>query len=485
VKPRAYKFLTAADREDPSLLPGSIRALDSYYGGYSTMEDLSIPTAKHVLLSSCESTQTAGDTVIGGVFTTSLIEVLNENFAPMHYARLFAETRTRASNKRPSQNPQFETLAGFNPYTRFLEGTPMPETVKQYEVTKEGDDWYIHCGAINGLPVGKDELVKILIDTEEVDAEGNSITIEAFIDKVGAQHSHIAPEEIIDLNADQNYFASVVSMPATPIYVKLEGEEDAVEALKARWDSSKNILLATDSEMSSAFIRMEASAANSFIIFEAETGRKFIEIPQEVGSMDEQIDLVLINIEKIANWKRMIELDNPNTRIRDFFDFEVLLYDKDFNAHAFKDKEVEFIGSANNLPEDRNLLKMGVNFQVTLTSDKQQLFFYAFDLRQNCLIKFNSDEEKTVTEENLAEGIVLPLRSAPYVWKLLADEEEDTRWFKLIVATEEVDYQQLAQKSLIGSRAGDDEEEEAFVPSKISDDWCTETIKVRFVRARD
>ena len=482
VKPRVYPFLNSADREDPALLPGSIRTFDSYLDGYyQKMDQLDIPVAEHVLLSACESVQTAGDMARGGIFTTSLIEALRDAKGPIHYARLFAKTRARASKRRSAQNPQFETIGGFDPYTSFLLGEPMPDISNFYEVFRKGSDWYVRCGAIHGLQTGKQGQIKLMIAAGKPTGTNRPGKIGAFIEKVGAQHSKIKLAEGQRLDKEEEYFAEILAMPAAPAYVKLFGNRPAVKALKAQWDASKNILLAgKKTETEAPALSVEATDTESFIIRDAHTGKQFVEIPAESGSLARRIHLVQQNLDKIARWKRMIDLDNPNTRIRGLFEFKLKVLDKDARAIPYVGHELAIYTSDGVFKKDtRGNDLLGINFRVALKKAQQDLFLYAFDLSSGCAIKFRNDEEKVIRVANMNAGDSMPLRSSPYAWGLGPDDQGATRWFKLLVATEELDYHQLEQPGLVGAR---EVEMEEFDAEKISEDWCAETIKVVLVR---
>lgn len=488
LKPRTFLFLQSANQEDPALLPdvSAVRSFDSYLGGiYSKMDHLDIPVAEHVLLSACESVQTAGDLPQGGVFTSSLIQALDEAPGPIHYASLFAKTRARASKRRSAQNPQFDTIGGFDPYTSFLLGEPMGDINNYYEVFRQGGGWYVRCGAIHGLPAGRQEQIRLMISSDNLkDEDGNPLKVGAHIEKVGAQHSRIKLMEGESLAENGEYFAEVLAMPAPPLYVKLEGADKAsLHALQEAWDASKNVLPAGPAgDTEPPALTLEATGSESFIIRDAQSGKLLVEVPAEAGGLARRIQLVRQNLDKIARWKRMIALDNPNTRIRNLFDFELLVTDKNRNTVAYREKEVTIEGTDGILHRTANGSGiLGINFRVRLNQASQDLYFYAFDLSSGCAVKFRSDEEKVIRVANMNAGDTMQLRTAPYGWGLGPDDREATRWFKLLATTEELDYHQLEQAGLSGHR---DAEEALFAPEKISEDWCAETIKVALVRQK-
>lgn len=494
VLPRAFNFLAARETEAAALLPDATRSLDSYIDGFYT-NTLEVPSVPHVRLAGCQVDETSGDMPQGGVFTTSLMNVLNDTNQPIHYARLFTKTRSRVKKIRTKQTPQFDVLDGFDPYTCFLEGWPMAEIPEYYEVFQDNGEWFVRCGALHGLPVASDQPIRAMISKDVVAAENGNLTkIAAQLEKVGAQHSKIkfldeADRDRMTAETDDgtpiDYIAEILALPAAPIYVNLTGETEAIARLTLKWDGSKNVLIAAPDDGETPALSVEATPGNSFIIRNALTGRRFVEVPEEAGTLDRRVDLTIQNLNKIVRWHRTILLDNPKTKIRDWFDFELQVFERSGNSvvQSFhSDKEVKLFVSEDNLVPQNGFAVLGFNFRLTMKQDQQDLFAYAFDLTQDCAIQFQGDEEKKLRVAEMNIGDQLFLRSAPMGWGPDDDEDVVTRWFKVIITTEEMDHHQLTQTALIGDKDG---EVTFFNPFQISDDWCTETIQVTLVRRKD
>lgn len=71
----------------------------------------------------------------GGAFTTGLIKALKAAKGNLNYTDLFLKARSAVLTMRDNQTPQFDTVQNFDPYTRFLEGSPTGER-DLYEVIK-------------------------------------------------------------------------------------------------------------------------------------------------------------------------------------------------------------------------------------------------------------------------------------------------------------------------------------------------------------
>ena len=467
----------AKTRGEAALEPGGIRLLESYIDGfYARQSSLEVPVAPHVVFSACESVQLAGDLPEGGVFTTSLVKALEEAEAEgrnLHYASLFTKTRARARRIRDNQNPQFGTIGGFDPYTCFLEGWPLGQP-GSYEVFHEDDNWFVRCGAIHGLPLRAREATKIRV----MNANTGELACNGYVDKAGAQHSKVRLLEENKLDPEGEYIAEILFLPALPEYVRLQGKEEAVQALREAWDETLNIRLsAGEEEEEKPALEVEATTAGGFILRDAVSGNHFIDVPVATGSMAERIKAVQAHLDSIVRWKRLIALDNPASEIRNLFEFELAVADRQsFPNMAFHQ------GSEVAIPVNEERLfdnsKLAFKFRVTLKEAGQDLYFYLFDLSPKCGVTFLNDEEAVMRSSELNAGASADLRQSFFGWGPDPDEQSVTRWFKLLATTEELDYHQFAQPELAGDRGVDFD----FNPGAVSEDWCAVTMKVTVER---
>ena len=103
------------------------RALPTYLDGhYARMlergEPLCMPSGRHLLLAACDRGQLAQESAQpgGGVFTSALIDTLQDAGGALSYAELFARCRTRVSERVRNQTPQLESHDGFDAHAGFL-----------------------------------------------------------------------------------------------------------------------------------------------------------------------------------------------------------------------------------------------------------------------------------------------------------------------------------------------------------------------------
>lgn len=195
-KTRSHKLFSSRNWEEALNEDGAQRPLVSYYKGeYHNMitegettdeSRLVIPEAPHILLAGSDALEEAGDANFGGLFTASLMDIL-EGTEAINYLDAFNQTRNTViqTEKKHRQTPQIDPLAGFNPYTRFLEGWALEGNAGYFPLQQLGSDWFVRCGAINGLPVDGEELIEMTI----LDARDRQMVGNAFVVGVGVQDS--------------------------------------------------------------------------------------------------------------------------------------------------------------------------------------------------------------------------------------------------------------------------------------------------------
>jgi hypothetical protein len=145
------------------------RPLDSYLDGYYTtllrkQAPLSIPAASHLLLAACERTQLAQESPQdkSGVFTSTLLEVLEASGGTLSYADLFVRCRAAVRRRALDQNPQFEAFGDFNAHSGFL-GRSVTAIGRRYSAYFERGGWKVECGAVHGVPSDPEKVVTLAL----------------------------------------------------------------------------------------------------------------------------------------------------------------------------------------------------------------------------------------------------------------------------------------------------------------------------------
>lgn len=484
IRSRKANLTVGNTRSEAAEIKHGIRHLRAYAGDYAdqwkSKNRLEIPLAKHVLLSACSSVQLAGDLPSGGVFISGLISALKHTGGNLNYSDLFTRTRIAVQKiRKEEQTPQFETLGEFDPYTRFLEGSALGNP-RSYDVFHQGDNWFVNCGAIHGIPLSSRKAILVEIWTA---APENTPIGKGEITGVGAQRSMLSLDAGVSLDQEKQYQAIMKFLPAPPVLVWVHGDEKGVDAIRQVWDESRNIKMVEDLDTyGEAQLEVEVSS-NTYRISDRRTGKLAIE--SRLG--EENADLVVIDIlEKMVNWERTISLQNEKSAIRDWFNFEIeMAKATDLRRTFMTIKNPETIikvDSANFYEQDGALIAALIPFVRSDKKPKQNLYFYLMHLRSNYAISSYEGELVYRPEEHeYNRNLEIPLLKKIKAWGLSAEEQETTSYFKLFATTEALDYQQLIQSGI------DDKHRSIgdfnFTPYSIKDDWYCVTLKVVLERS--
>ncbi len=483
----ADDFNLAAVKQIPTWKPGTPRPLESYFGGYKDMTALRIPLSKHILMAACDRKQKAWETNDrSGVFTDTLLEVLEKSKGNISYTDLFFMCRSAVLKRAQNQTPQFEPYHHFLPYTKFLQGDLLATTAR-YHVFFEEDEWKIDCGALHGLPTDTDKNIEIALfafgdqgallknrplDPHKTFSNEGEIAGYTRVLKVGAQKS------TLDLKADNTntqYKAEIISLPVPPLPVLLEGDEPEIKRVRESLNRDKSWNFNFPEEPGPFKYSLSAQPGR-FLIKNRETDRT---IQGAEGDPEACIQYVFSSLEKIQQWERRAALQNHNTsfytELVDFRLFEIL--DKG-EFHEYKNNEITL-----------DYVKQGdtwKNIKVKLrvrNQTKQELHFALCYFSEDYKIKiFRNDpvppEDNWVTLWGDHEEEYLDLAE---------EADEGTDIFKLLVSTEKVDNFLLELDDLeIGKikkcERGGPTRRAMRDHKKITDDWFTKTITVRTVR---
>jgi hypothetical protein len=208
------------------------RPLESYLDGhYSRLREahrpLFVPAARHILLAACERGQLAQEAPGHGLFTSTLLDVLEKSGGEVSYADLFVRCRAAVRARAFDQDPQFEAYGRFDAGAGFL-GRPLERTSRgRYLAYCDQGVWTAECGAINGVPDQPETAVSLALYPED-DPATKAGTARAV--QVGPQRSEIALE--FDSSESARYLAEITSLPAAPMPVAFAGDDDTRSAVQ-------------------------------------------------------------------------------------------------------------------------------------------------------------------------------------------------------------------------------------------------------------
>jgi|GEM_PF-1821481 len=527
---RQYQFLrNEVDRDSDENPERSSRTLDSYLAGWYKQESgedqskLFIPAARHVLMSACNNLQLAGDTLEGGVFTSSLIDAFRATKGEaVNYVDLFNWTRARAKAKRKKQTPQLELINNFDPYTAVLEGWRLGGPGR-YEIRGKNEKWYVGAGAIHGLPIGESEKVQFLI----YEQPGDNLLGVGEIKSVGIKSCRLKDlkkttlnseggieftQDTLELETGKNYIAEIYALPAPMQHVLLEGEAAKVQELKEAWDKKqestdinlKNLeihpLRTLDPDLEATIgIEVEKGEAEDgsrpvFRIKNLERNRLWSEIGPDV---ENPIPLVKRGVDKVVRWKRMLNLESPASDLSAYYELQLLSTDyvafqasgkphpieergaflEIMRQHDVKAGPIELKFQAEQFfrPEEGvDYDKIPFLFRIKTLVSGKKLYFYLYDLLEDCAIRLHEGGEKFI--ENTIEGQLSDFGSDLSAFQVHPNEGEAHFWFKLFVTTSPIDASALTQSGFSSDKG------ETGIPSSGASTWHCETIKVTLKR---
>jgi len=450
----------------------AIRPLASYANGFYKEQlaekgSLEVPLSKHLLISACESVQLAGDLPSGGIFTSGLITALKSAKGQLNYADLFVKTRASVQQLRENQTPQFEPIGNFDPYTRFLDGTALG-TPNSFEIMQEGEKWFVKCGTIHGLSLNAKS---ISIQTRT--ATPKSIGTGALV-AVGAQKSEFTWTKGKATSTATDYQAVLPSLMEQPVLVGLTGDKKGIDKLKAIWTNTQTIQ-STQETAAKVDWGMEVMVENdAYKIRDCQQNRIVLSWEKSKESAEH---FILDSLEKMVNWHRTLALNNKQSKIANWVDFEIDLLTKQGASAITKTGHTIKASTENCFPANGGL---GLGFQpkVHIKNTTQDFYCYLLHFRRNYSITSEEGEVVYRVEEHNGQT-TLPLLKAPMGWGLAAEDTDAEIWFKLIVTTEPLDHHQLLQSGLMGDR----DVVFRFNPVRVSEEWFSRVIKVKMVRA--
>jgi hypothetical protein len=455
------------------------RPLDSYLGGYySALADartpLSVPAGRHILLAACERGQLAQEADGSGVFTSTLIEVLNKSGGDLTYADLFVRCRAAVRSRAFDQDPQFETYGGFDAYAGFLARTATHSSRARYLVFCDLGTWTVECGAITGLPADAETAVTLALYPEDAATVpvGTARAVQ-----VGAQKSEI--ELDFESAESARYLAEVTSLPAAPMPVALVADE-ATRSAVGQALGARAVPVSVVDARDAAGYALDLSADRLTLTSTARDVE--IGFAQLAGGTPAQAAAWLAPaLRHVMLWERCLALRNTRT--------------------ALDASKVEFVfaerledGSEHTYPGDEAIL------DYARTCSEWRTINGRFKVRNrtgqslHALLVYFSEAYGVHVLRNEPVG---PGDAWMTLWgdgpqdNFYLDEgvDESVERFKLIVATEKVDDFLLAQPPLgLGEQYGPTRAIESVQPPRKTayrNEWFTRDVRIRVIRRLD
>lgn len=459
------------------------RPIDSYLDGHYARllkkgQRLAIPSGRHILLAACERRQEAKEspTEHRGVFTSTLLEVLEGSRGELSYADLFMRCRSAVRKRAKDQDPQFEPIGQFNPWGGFL-GRQGAGVRRTFKVGFDRKAWRINCGAIQGVPTDPDRPVGVLLYRE---GEGEHAIATAQTLEVGTNDAIL---DLGEFKADpaQSYDATITSLPVAPLLLHNAADSPAraslAEALAEDLGAGAALTDVADGTPYAIDVQgdlLRLVQRESGVLIQAALGHQ--------GRFEHAAPALLAVVKQVAQWERSLALHNQ--------------------ASQMDPALIEFVCSEST---DGGADFMHPGDEVTLESVLDRGEWSAISARLLVRHRAKAALHWTLLYfsaaygiDELGKGTLEPgedyqtVYEPPYGFHMEAGQvAESIDRFKLIVSTQPVDGFLLMQpdlplgETLATSRAIDRAPPGQAVRKARQDDWLTKNLRVRVLPRLD
>ncbi|MCC5946207.1 MAG: caspase family protein [Bernardetiaceae bacterium] len=287
---------------------GNNRKIEDYADGYYAQQlkntgKIEIPAAPHITLSACSNTQVAWETKENrGLFSTVLLDILENESSNLSYGRLFERIQTRIKQIDNSQTPQVDAYGNESVYKTFLRGTANDDRKDEWEVYFSEKKWQIKAGALHGMPLvdreANDRTVKVDI------LSGKNKVAEAQIDETFIDNTFLMKVENEDkLDPEKTYTATLNAFIPQAVF-SFYTDMAKPEALTA----GLSVAIARSQAEADYFLVRNADGVYELV---HRLSNKIIAAGREPAPYWNEL------LAKIQRWERLRDIKNPHTEIRD------------------------------------------------------------------------------------------------------------------------------------------------------------------------
>ncbi|MEL6673111.1 MAG: caspase family protein [Bacteroidota bacterium] len=315
----------------------AVRSLDSYIlprnmktGTRSALtasapDKVLVPLARHVALSAAQSFQLAKETLLGGsprgVFTYSLLEVMENAVGPLSYQDIMRQVRELVTQRTYDQNPQLYARELDDADLLFLGGsTTKSANYYQLSFHNEKDEWQIDAGAIHGIVVGGNSksILKIYAeDASEKEMQDERMALgDVSVRSVASFRSVVRPEGNLFLDKNTAYRARIHSLPIPQLSLCIRGDNKGVKAAKKLFADDQEAKLYIDlvDDVKDCDYNLIALKGHFVVTRKSDADNQPL-IAQIEGYSKESANKAIDNIVHIAKWERIRKLTNPSSNL--------------------------------------------------------------------------------------------------------------------------------------------------------------------------
>ncbi|MEZ4826900.1 MAG: caspase family protein [Bacteroidia bacterium] len=314
---------------DTYILP---RGFDSDRSAMSVAgtESFTVPSPRHIALAAAHSFQLAKETTLAGsprgVFTYSLLEVLEGAVGPISYSDLLRRVRSLVQQRTYDQVPQMTAVVDTDIDLNFLDGTTSVETHYYLLSNNRKTGWEIDGGAVHGIVAGafggpQTELLVFRDGADDTEMANPAKALGRIsVKEVMPDKSLIREEGNLQLDTTKNYRAKVVAMGIQPlvVYVKTASEHarNLVKVAHGNAQAEDKLLVKLSDDPAGSDYKLIANERSEFIIVRKTDGDDQPLVEQISGFTPQSAAKAIENLAHIARWERLLKLQNPGSAIR-------------------------------------------------------------------------------------------------------------------------------------------------------------------------
>ncbi len=473
---------------------GEARSLDSYLDGYyqklyASEQRLYVPKSRHVLLAACKRTQKAMEKSGSGVFSATLNEVLatRQDRLP-NYAQLFNDCSITVRKRATKQDPQIDAYEGFNAYAGFLGGQADPGVSAR--VFFDGSSWIMDKGAFTGLPSDPEkptDFQLFAIDGDTPIATGRTASVESTRSVLAVDSAQL------DRNA--KYRAELTDVPLAPLPVFAEGDDPALETLRAELSTRAPDVVLVEEPHGTNFsvsVRTIPGGRQCYVLTRREPAQEFEGFAAaSADASDSSVAYMVEALKGAARYERLAVLQNGRTQLSPSeIDFVLKVWPGTDREHRDVDGQLKMVYQESEagrewdeipvLVQATNTIQPTGNEKTDRENTRHVALFY-FSERLG-VMNLHNDE--------LPPGATVPLwgQGAPgklETLQLLDGKTETHDHFKLFVSTDKIPHHVMTQPDIPEKTRALGTKERGMGKPKVEHDWFTKSIHVRGVGVRN
>jgi pimeloyl-ACP methyl ester carboxylesterase len=310
--------------EIDSLKPES-RSPDQNPGGWS------LPRGRHVLMAACRDHETAKESPTDsgqrrGIFSRFLLQALTQTNGNLSYRDLFQQVNALVRGNIAAQSPQLEAVDPGDLDLPFLGTGAIAPREPYFTVSYNRElGWIINGGAIHGIaaPTGTETTLLALFPfnsatQREGDENPQPIGV-AEVTAVQPQLSKISSTALENLDPKTTLKAMVTSQPLPPVGIRFMAatpdDEAGIELVRAA------LRVAGDRQMPSLYVAEEQNPDKAAFRLLAQAGEYLVTRPTDDRPLITQLrgytavnaTEAVGNLEHIARWLKVVELQSPSS----------------------------------------------------------------------------------------------------------------------------------------------------------------------------